>query len=271
MAKKVVTKKSLGQNFLRSKLAINKFVLTLHPNIEEQVIEIGPGAGAITYELAKSFHHVLCVEKDDFLSRDLQDKIANQNISVVNKDILNVTHSDIFTILDKERVIKVCGSLPYNISKQIINFFLKSLAFARVGVFIIQREVALAYTSRLPNKEYLARIGDVYGSVKLVSNIKPGCFSPKPQVTSSIILFERIESCSNHYVYKESFLGFLRKLYMYKRKMIRNSFLHFAKNNSISCKNVTFPNCFQNNRIEEISTRNLYKFYLSICDKTSGL
>jgi 16S rRNA (adenine1518-N6/adenine1519-N6)-dimethyltransferase len=108
-------KKSLGQNFLIDKNIINKIV-SLTKIKKKNIVEIGPGTGNLTKEIIKQEpNSLILIEKDKFLSKDLNNNFKNKKTKVFNKDILNF---NLEKIIKKNSII--FGNLPYNISSQIL-------------------------------------------------------------------------------------------------------------------------------------------------------
>ena len=188
---KKFNKKSLGQNFLFDKNIIKK-IINLVEIEKKNIIEIGPGEGALTDEIIKSKPKLIhCIEKDNFLSKKLNIKYSkNKNVKIINADILkfdleklNVENSIIF------------GNLPYNISSQIL---VKILNFKKWPpnysdiIFMFQKELGEKIIGKFQTKNY--------GRISILSNyrllpitkfiVSPNCFFPKPKVDSIVIHFK---------------------------------------------------------------------------------
>ena len=184
-------KKSLGQNFLIDKNIINKIVNLLKiENID--VIEIGPGKGALTSEILKKKPKSLSlIEKDNVLFKDLNVRYKNTNkINLFNDDILKF---DLEKINKKGSVI--FGNLPYNISSQIL---VKILNFKKWPpnfndiVFMFQKEVGEKILGKFSTTNY-GRLSILANyRIKHIQNflVSRNCFYPKPKVTSMVIHFK---------------------------------------------------------------------------------
>ena len=183
-------KKSLGQNFLIDQTILKKIVSLI--KIEDKfVLEIGPGTGNLTsYILKSNPKKLIVVEKDEFLVNDLKKKFKNK-IIIINDDILKIDE----TKLCEERLI-VFGNLPYNISTEILakwiinlentNFWFDSL------VLMFQKEVADRILSKFNSSNYgrLTILANWKLEIDKICDIKPGSFSPKPKVDSSLLFFK---------------------------------------------------------------------------------
>ena len=184
-------KKSLGQNFLIDKNIIRKIV-NLKDIKKKDIIEIGPGRGAITDEILKKSPKSLClIEKDEHLFKELKIKYSNNKIiKLFNDDILKF---DLEKIIKKKTIL--FGNLPYNISSQIL---VKILRFRKWPpnftdvIFMFQKELGEKIIGNFPSPNY--------GRLSVLSNyrlnvikkffISPNCFYPKPKVNSMIIYFQ---------------------------------------------------------------------------------
>jgi len=180
-------KKEFGQNFLRSSTFPKIMVKTLCPLKEESVLEIGPGDGKLTHELLCTESNIYAVEIDTTLIPILLAKFSTNNtFHLVNQDILSLD-------TDKEgNKYSVIGSLPYNISKKIINKFLRASVKPRKMVFIIQKEVADDYVAEAPRATFLSNYVKLFSIAKIIKKIPSGEFYPRPKVDGAIIEFELI-------------------------------------------------------------------------------
>tara|TARA_Y100000816_G_scaffold41373_1_gene26034 strand:- start:17503 stop:18288 length:786 start_codon:yes stop_codon:yes gene_type:complete len=183
-------KKSLGQNFLIDKNIIKKIVDLVNIN-KKNVIEIGPGNGALTDEIIKKKPKKLILfEKDYKLVEKLKLKYSyNKSIKIYQSDILKI---EIEEKINKNTVI--FGNLPYNISSQILVKFLKFKKWPPKFndiIFMFQKELGEKIICKYPSKNY--------GRISILTNyrlnildkfyISPNCFFPKPKVNSMIIHF----------------------------------------------------------------------------------
>lgn len=192
-------KKQFGQNFLKSKRFVRNLVDPLKLKPEDLVIEIGPGDGSVTSELLKTGASVISFEVDyDLLAKLLIKFNAFDNFNLQHQDILNAQISDYLKGYKIPQTgIKITGSLPYNISKKIIQKFLidNSKGFYRVDkmCFIVQDEVAKEYVAKPPNASSLSAITNLYSKIKKLESIPAENFYPTPKVDGGIIYFEPIE------------------------------------------------------------------------------
>ncbi|MDD3474773.1 MAG: rRNA adenine dimethyltransferase family protein [Candidatus Dojkabacteria bacterium] len=174
---RVTAKRSLGQNFLVNSGVIEKITTIVIDSKPKHITEIGPGKGAFTKVFYGTTIPLTLIEKDNNLFQLLQNNY--KNIELYNLDFLDYKTSNFETTY--------FGSLPFNVSKEIIDKILKSETFKNPAFFIIQKEVAEKYLNR--NKNELGFTREIYADFKILFDIKPGSFNPKPKVTSSFVKF----------------------------------------------------------------------------------
>ena len=227
-------KKSLGQNFLFDKNIIKK-IINLTNIKNRNVIEIGPGRGALTDEiLKKKPKSLILIEKDFNLAKKL---IAKYNkvkfLKVHNKDILQF---NIEKIVSKESLI--FGNLPYNISSQILIKFLKfnkwPPRFSNI-IFMFQKELGEKIIGKFLSKNY-GRLSIITSyRLNMINKffVSPQCFFPRPKVTSIVINFEPKK---NNFSIKN--INNLEKitniLFSNKRKMINKNIKKILNENEIN-------------------------------------
>tara|TARA_B100000767_G_scaffold237318_1_gene231473 strand:+ start:541 stop:1329 length:789 start_codon:yes stop_codon:yes gene_type:complete len=184
----IKAKKSLGQNFLIDRNVLEQIVNTVEVK-DKEILEIGPGSGNLTsHILKKKPKKFYVIEKDDDLSLLLREKFNNE-ITIINDDVLKLSEDKI----SKER-LTVFGNLPYNISTEILSKWIsnlnKNLWFDSL-VLMFQKEVAdrIIATSNTSNYGRLSILSSWKLNIKKIIDIKPECFSPRPKIDSSLLVF----------------------------------------------------------------------------------
>ena len=184
-------KKSLGQNFLIDKNIIRK-IINLTDFKNKNVIEIGPGKGALTEEILKNDPRSLSIiEKDNNLANILKKKYDKNNLVEVYKaDILKIN----LEILIKKNSI-IIGNLPYNISSQILVRILRLKKWPpkfKSLIFMFQKELAEKIIANYLSREYgrLSILTKYRLNIKKSFLVSRNCFFPKPKITSQIIHFQ---------------------------------------------------------------------------------
>ncbi|HEX2926478.1 MAG TPA: 16S rRNA (adenine(1518)-N(6)/adenine(1519)-N(6))-dimethyltransferase RsmA [Ruminiclostridium sp.] len=185
--------KALGQNFLTDYSVVTNIVDASGMDKETLAIEIGPGVGSMTRELAARAAGVVAVEIDKRLIPALNDNLSDySNVSIINNDIMK---TDIEAIIGeyKEKYnaksVKVVANLPYYITTPIIMRFLEEVKGVDKMVFMVQKEVAERMVSGPGTKDYgaLSVAVQFYSVPKILFDVPPHCFIPQPEVHSTII------------------------------------------------------------------------------------
>lgn len=206
-------KRSLGQNFFTNqnlgKFLIEKVVET-NP---KTVIEIGGGKGFFTKLLLEKNAEVIVIEKDDTLSKSLE--YLFNNTKVYNEDLFS---KNILNLFQNTKDTVCFGSLPYNISKKIISYLAKNSDIENF-YFVIQKEVAEKYAAR-KKSSFLSISTELYFKTKILLNIAPENFKPRPNVVSSFVRFTREEKEVEN---AEEFLKYLHKAFKQPRKKLKNN------------------------------------------------
>jgi 16S rRNA (adenine1518-N6/adenine1519-N6)-dimethyltransferase len=194
-------KKSLGQNFLKSEIALRKIVEAGEIKKSDIVLEIGPGKGALTAKLLEKAKTVIAVEKDNELFEFLKTKFAKEietnTLVLVCEDILEF---DIAKVVRQDlTTYKVIANIPYNITGAILKKFLTAKNQPESMILMVQHEVAKRIVARDPRhggaggKESLLSISvKAYGEPKIIMKVDKRYFSPSPKVDSAIIAIRNI-------------------------------------------------------------------------------
>ncbi len=217
-------KKSLGQNFLRCRWVADTMVKTAAISKNDTVIEIGPGAGALTRPLAAAAQQVIAIEKDEALAQNLREILAKEGITnaeVIEGDILKLPKKQ-FRNLERSLVV---SNIPYYLTSRLFRYFLESPPRPKTIVFTVQKEVARRAATRPPNMNMLAISIQAFGKVEIIKRVPRECFSPKPDVDSAII---RISDISDGFFRKnsvapEKFFALAHAAFLHKRKMLSSS------------------------------------------------
>lgn len=223
-------KKSLGQNFLTEPNILRKIVETGDIDENTNVIEVGPGIGALTEHLARSAHQVLAFEIDDRLIPVLQDTMREYpNVTVRHQDVLAAdlpqVAKEVFT---KELPIKVVANLPYYITTPIMMHFLESdLAVAEM-VVMMQKEVADRISAAPGTKAYgsLTIAVQYYMEAKLAFIVPKTVFVPQPNVDSAILKLTRRPQPAVTVTSEKEFFKLTKAAFQLRRKTLWNNLLH---------------------------------------------
>lgn len=217
-------KKSLGQNFLRSRSALNAIIDAGDIVADDIILEIGPGKGVLTEELLKFAGKVIAIEKDRDLIENLQLKFSKEikenKLDLINADILDF-NPEILSFYDLD--YKVIANIPYYITGAIIRKFLSTDKQPIRMVLMLQREVAKRIVARDKKESILSLSVKAYGMPKYIATVKKESFSPRPKVDSAILLIENISKNFFSGFSEEKFFSIIKSAFGRKRKTLKNT------------------------------------------------
>lgn len=229
--------KCLSQNFLIDKNIIKKIVDAASLQPDDLILEIGPGPGALTEMMAKIAKKIIAVEKDKIFANQLLLKMAN--VFVYEADFLKFPFEKL--LVDEKKKAKVVANLPYHIASPIIAKLLQKSELFSEMTFMIQYEMAKRLISKPNSKDYGAftLFTNFYSTPKLLFEISPNSFFPRPKVKSAIIQLKIKETPSD--IDKNDFHQFVQKNFQHRRKKL-----------STNLKNILETKNFSKSFIEEI-------------------
>ena len=217
-------KKKFGQNFIVDQNIIDKIIFESGVSKDTMVIEIGPGAGSLTYKLALASHNVLCYEIDDSLKDILSSNLSGfSNVDIKFCDFLN---ADVIGDLKNYSYDKlyVVANLPYYITTPIIMKIIEDKVPVDKIVVMVQKEVGDRFKAVPGSRDYgsLSIFLNYYFDVVKLMDISRNIFIPKPNVDSIVVEFRRKEN-SFSLKSEEIFFKLVRDSFKQKRKTIRNN------------------------------------------------
>ncbi|MBX7044704.1 MAG: 16S rRNA (adenine(1518)-N(6)/adenine(1519)-N(6))-dimethyltransferase RsmA [Ignavibacteria bacterium] len=226
-------KKFLGQNFLVDENIARKIVASLDVQADDYVIEIGPGQSSLTKYLSELTKNFIAVELDKSIAEKLQ---TEGKIEVIHKDFLELDfEKDLKSFTDKNKKLKIIGNIPYNITSQILFKLFDNADIIDSAVLMMQKEVAKRLDAKPNTKDYgiLAIQTQVFTSPKLLFNVPPTAFFPKPRVDSTVVKFE---FHNNKYEIKNYalFRELVKASFGQRRKTMRNSLKKFFEDKKIN-------------------------------------
>lgn len=212
-------KKSLGQNFLFDENVLARIVDAADVNAVDEVLEIGPGLGALTRLLAQRARRVVAVELDDRFLPILHNELAGlTNVQILHGDILAQEPGVLFT-----RPYKVVANVPYYITGAILRHLLAAAHKPEMMVLTVQKEVAERLTAVPPHMSLLAVSVQFYGRVQTITTIKAGAFWPRPDVDSAVVRVELMGARPLSLAEEEAFFRIVRAGFRQKRKQLQNN------------------------------------------------
>lgn len=186
-----VFQKKFGQNFLLDLNILDYIVSSSEITNEDMVIEIGPGIGSLTQELAENAREVICIEIDKKLIPILEDTICSHydNVTLINEDVLKVDINQLVQERNNGKPVKVVANLPYYITTPIIMGLFENNVPVESITVMVQKEVADRMQAKPSTKDYgaLSLAVQYYCRPEIVTLVSPECFTPKPNVGSAVI------------------------------------------------------------------------------------
>ena len=220
-------KKSFGQNFLTDTNILQKIVDTAEIDKKVNVIEIGPGIGALTEFLAENAAEVMAFEIDDRLVPILADTLRDfDNVTVVNQDILKVDLAQyIAEFKNPDLPIKVVANLPYYITTPILMHLIESGIPFSEFVVMMQREVADRISAQPNTKSYgsLSIAVQYYMTAKVAFIVPRTVFVPAPNVDSAILKMVRRERPAVEVQDEKFFFKVSKASFVHRRKTLWNN------------------------------------------------
>ncbi len=212
-------KKSLGQNFLFDPNVLARIVDAADITGQDCVLEIGPGLGHLTKQLATRAGQVTAVELDNRLMPILQQQLAAYpNVTLMHGDILDQNPNLLFP-----DPYKVVANVPYYITGAILRHLLSAQNKPTCMVMTVQKEVAERITAVPPQMSLLAVSVQYYGRVRMVSTIKAGAFWPRPDVDSALIRIDVDERFLLDAAGEKQFFRLVKVGFSQKRKQLQKN------------------------------------------------
>ena len=257
--KDLIAKKSLGQNFLKDDLILNKIANCVDTK-NDLIIEIGPGMGALTRKLINKDSYVIAYELDERTKPYLL-PLENDKIKIIYNDFLKANlKEDIKNI--KYNKLYIIANIPYYITTPIIEHIIESEIPVESMVLLVQKEVAERFSAKPKSKEYgsLTVYLNYFFEVNKLFDVKNTCFTPSPKVDSSVVKFTKKDNKYN--INNKEFSKFIKECFSMKRKTLRNNLKNYDFN---VIKEILLENGFtESTRAEEIDLETFIKIYIKI-------
>ncbi|WP_125607889.1 16S rRNA (adenine(1518)-N(6)/adenine(1519)-N(6))-dimethyltransferase RsmA [Lapidilactobacillus bayanensis] len=219
-------KKSLGQNFLTNKAVLTGILDAADLQPTDLVVEIGPGIGSLTEQLARRVKQVVAVEIDERLLPILADTLAPyDNIEIINQDILKTDLATLTANYSDYGAIKVVANLPYYITTPIMFSLINGEVQPDVLVLMMQKEVAQRITADSGNKHYGSLSIEVQTQMTAdIAQIVPRTsFVPQPNVDSAVLVLQRYQQSPYQIEHSEMFATIIKSSFQQRRKSLQNN------------------------------------------------
>jgi 16S rRNA (adenine1518-N6/adenine1519-N6)-dimethyltransferase len=219
-------KKGLGQHFLIDEGVLGLILSTAQLTPEDVVLEVGPGLGVLTSELARKAGRVIAIELDDKLAAILKQSLSSfKNITIINEDVLKIDPAALIRELRAKlpsQSYKVVANLPYYITSPVLRHFLEAGVKPQLMVVMVQKEVAEEIVAKPGRMSLLSVSVQLYGEPTIAGYVPSQSFYPAPEVDSALL---KIVPYSRPPVdiETESFFALVRAGFSAARKQIVNS------------------------------------------------
>lgn len=209
-----------GQNFLINENIISQIISTAEINIQDTVLEIGPGLGFITKELANQTKQVLAIELDRRLASAMKDLAKGfKNLKVIQNDVMKIKLDEFVN----HKEYKLVSNLPFNITSWVLRNFLQYKPKPESITIVVQKEIAQRIVAKPGNMSILSVAVQVYSEPEIVKIINKENFWPQPKVDSAIIRINNIKGEIKGMIDEKSFFRVVKAGFSAKRKKLINS------------------------------------------------
>jgi len=239
---KIIKKKSLGQNFLKDESVLDKIVLAGELMAEDNVLEIGPGEGALTKKLVENVKRVVAIEKDSRLAdensslQQIQNscnkpasptgrqELVQAELKLYFGDILDVNLPSILeeNNFDKNKY-KVIANIPYYITGKILRLLFQQKPLPTNIVLLVQKEVADRIEAKNSRQSILSLSVQYYADVKIIDYVSREAFEPAPKVDSAILKITPFQNNEDEQENEEKFFKLVKMGFSSPRKVLINN------------------------------------------------
>lgn len=252
----ILAKRSLGQNFLISDVVIGRIIAKVAAYAPEEIIEVGPGPGALTYFLRQMNKPLTVIELDRIMAAHWRE----QGLNVLEEDALKVDWKQFY----KGKRVVFVSNLPYQISSSIVIERSIESEGAAAMVLMFQKEVAQRIRAAAKTDAYgfLSVIAQTFWKTEVVSEAGPRDFDPAPRVASRVLGFERVDLGIKN---RNDFLKFVKAAFAQRRKLLKKNLSDIVHRKSVTeeiligwLKEMGFP---ETARAEELSPQQFQTLY----------
>lgn len=199
-----------------------KIVDAIAPLSGDTVLEIGPGEGALTRDLAARAGRLIIVDIDERVIRTMEEVFSDGAVMILHRDVLTL---DLNELAGRYGPLRVVGNIPYNITSPILFHTLEQRAAVRDVTLLMQREVARRLAAGPGTKDYgiLSIMCQFVADVDVLFDVSPNVFYPRPEVTSSLVRLRMLPATRFPVTDEAFFRTMVRGVFGKRRKTLRNS------------------------------------------------
>ena len=219
---------SLGQRFLVDRGVLAAIVDAAELTMTDDVLEVGPGPGVLTAQLASRVRSVTAVEIDERMVAVLHETLADyDNVHVVRADALDV---DLFALGERPPT-RIVANVPYQITTPLLERFIGDDRRPPLIVLLVQEEVArrmVATAASGKERGFLSVFVQSFADAKIVRRVPPSAFRPPPKVSSAVVALRTRQAPAFGPLERQAFLRFVSDVFRHRRKQLRGALGHEA-------------------------------------------
>ena len=222
----IAFRRDYGQNFLIDQSVPERIAESCADKSDVLVLEVGPGVGCLTQELALRYEKVVAVEIDKGLLPILEKTLGEyENVKVINSDIMEVDLAALVAEEAEGRDTVVCANLPYYITTPILMRLLESGVPFRSLTVMVQLEVASRLAAKPGSSDYgaITAVLGYYGTARRLFTVPAGCFLPAPKVSSAVVRIDLYEEKPYKPQNEKLFFETVRAAFGQRRKTLLNA------------------------------------------------
>lgn len=217
-------RRSLGQNFLRDAVILDRIVRESGTGPDDTVLEIGPGTGELTERLVRAAKWVVAVELDETLAHHVRARLLDaDNLAVINANVLDYTPADLLAEGKASPPYAVVANIPYYITAPILRTFLENALPPRRMTMMMQKEVALSLVARPGKMSLLGASVQFYGEARLLFTVQRTAFYPVPNVDSAVVRIDVRERPAVDVPDVAQYFSVIRAGFSQPRKQLHNA------------------------------------------------
>ena len=217
-------RKGLGQHFLIDGEVLRLIASAAELTPADVIVEVGPGLGVLTRELAQQAGRVIAIELDNKLAALLRQTLASfNNVTIINDDVLQIEPGALLKEQKVSSLYKVVANLPYYIASPVLRHFLEASAKPQTIMVMVQKEVAEAIVAKAGDMSLLSASVQFYGEPRIISYVPAQCFYPAPKVDSALLRIDLYPQPAVAVTDEGSFFDLVRAGFAAPRKQMVNS------------------------------------------------
>ncbi|MCK4368065.1 MAG: 16S rRNA (adenine(1518)-N(6)/adenine(1519)-N(6))-dimethyltransferase RsmA [Dehalococcoidales bacterium] len=217
-------RKGLGQHFLIDGEVLRLIASAAELTPADVIVEVGPGLGVLTRELAQQAGRVIAIELDNKLAALLRQTLASfNNVTIINDDVLQIEPGALLKEQKVSSLYKVVANLPYYIASPVLRHFLEASAKPQTIMVMVQKEVAEAIVAKAGDMSLLSVSVQFYGEPRIISYVPAQCFYPAPKVDSALLRIDLYPQPAVAVTDEGSFFDLVRAGFAAPRKQMVNS------------------------------------------------